>query len=65
MELDIKDSSSSFCKPSVNEDKKLVVYGNNPSERVYGVCVEVPSEVADQDKGYAAMLLKEFKGLNF
>ena len=46
-ELDVKESSSGFCKPSVNEEKKLVVYGNNPGERVHGVCVEVPSEVAD------------------
>lgn len=42
-----QESSSSFCKPSVVESSKLVVYGNDPGERIYGVCVEVLSEAAD------------------
>ena len=42
-----------------------MVYGNNPGERVHGVCVEVPSGAADRVKGYAAMLLKEFKWTRF
>ena len=42
-----------------------MVYGNNPGERVHGVRVEIPSEAADQVKGYAAMLLKEFKWTRF
>ena len=42
-----------------------MVYGNNPGERVHGVRVEVPSEAADRVKGYAAMLLKEFKWTRF
>ena len=41
------------------------MYGNNPGERVYGACVEVPAEAADQVKGYAAMLLKDFKWTKF
>ena len=47
MELDIEESSSGFCKPSVVESSKLVVYGSNPGERIYGVCAEVLSEAAD------------------
>ena len=36
-----------FCKPPVVKRIKLVVYGNDPGERIYGFRVEVPSEAAD------------------